>query len=136
MLIRCVPGVLARQGGYSVTRFTAARVPAIGGERPAHEGHAPRAFAGRPGRAGDGDGPATGIGAGRVVEFDPAADARRVGAMGIGPHTEGRPVRAVQGLDLQALDQTGPGPALNDGGGADQVGGQACDTGFDRAQHP
>ncbi len=124
LLFRCVPRVLATSQGRRVSR--ARRVPAIGGERPAHEGHAARAFAGRPGRAGNGDGPATGIGAARVVEFDPAADARRVGAMGTESHAEGRPVvrhpaRTVQGFDRQVVDRTGQGLVVHLGGRPDQV---------------
>ncbi len=129
LLSRCVPRVLASQGGYIVTRFTAPRVPFIGGERPAHEGHAARAFAGRIGLAGDGDGPAAGIGAGRVVEFDPSADSRTLGAMGTGSHAEGRPV--VSHLDLvwmvrcsldrQVGDRAGQVPVVHRGGRKDQV---------------
>ena len=135
LLCRRVPGVLARQG-RRVSR--ARRVPFVGGERPAHDRHGPRALAGRPGRTGDGDGPAKGIGAGRVVEFDPAADARRVGAMGPGSHAEGRrrARRTGQDLDLQVADQTGPGPALDGGGGADQGGGQVGDVAGGGPQHP
>ncbi len=133
LLLRCVPGVLASQG-RRVSR--AGRVPAIGGERPAHEGHAPRAFWGRPGRAGGGDGLAAGIGAARVVECDPAAGPRRLGAMGTGTDTEGRRVRTGQGLNRQILAHTGPGPAMNSGGGIDQVGGQTSDVSGGARQHP
>ncbi len=47
-----------------------------------------------------GDGPAAGIGAGRVVEFDPSACSRTVGAMGTGSRAEGRRRARRTGQDL------------------------------------
>ncbi len=135
LLLRCAPRVFASQGVRVGGSVTAPRVPAIGGERPAHEGHGPRAFAGCIGLAGDGDGPATGIGAGRVVEFDPAADARTVGAMGTGPHAEGCPVRRVQGLDRQVVDHAAQGLVVHSGGGQDQVLVQIVDVSASGTRH-
>ncbi len=131
------PGVLAASQGRRLS--SARRVPGIGGERPAHEGHAPRAFSGPPEGAGAGDGPASGIGAGRVVEFDrPRRASRSVGALEVGSHAEGRgrARRTGQDLDLQILDQVGPGPALNCGGGPGQVLIQSGDVGGGCLQHP
>ena len=123
LLPRVAPSVLASQ---RLRRSGAPWVPSIGGERPAHEGHAARALGGRIGPTGDGDSTATGIGAGRVVEFDPAASSRTVGAMGTGSHAEGRPVVShpacrVHGLDRQVVDRAAQSPIVNHGRRPDQV---------------
>ena len=119
LLLRCVPSVPVDTQCLRVF-VTTPRVPFIGGERPAHEGHAARALFGRIGLAGDGDSTVTGIGAGRVVEFDPAAESRTVGAMVIRSHAEGRlvvshSVRVIQGLDRQVVDHAGQGLIVNYG---------------------
>ncbi len=110
----------------------------VGGEGPAHEGHAPRALAGCPGGAGAGDGPAAGIGAGRVVEFDRLPRARSVGALEVVSHAEGRgrARRTGQDLDLQVPDQASPGSALNCWSGPDQVLIQSGDVSGGGLQNP
>ncbi len=134
-MLRCFSGVLASQG-RRLSR--ARRVAVVGGERPAHEDHAPRAFFGRPGGAGAGDGPAAGIGAGRVVEFDRLPRARTVGALEAVSHAEGRGrARGTgQDLDLQVSYQAGPSPVLNGGWEPDQVVCQRGDVKDQGIQNP
>ena len=138
LLCTRLPSVLATARQVHVRIFIARRIPSIGGERPAHECYCPRAFFGPPGGAGAGDGPAAGIGAGRIVEFDRLPRARSVGALKAVSHAEGRrrARRTGQDLDLQVLDQAGPGPALNCGSGLDQVLIQPGDVSGGGLQHP
>ena len=88
-----------------IHRHSRARwVPAIGSIGHTHERHGARTLASPPGGTSAGDGLATGIGAGGIMELDPRRVSWTVGALEFASHPESRRVWTGESLDPQVPD--------------------------------